>query len=249
MALEGNLTDFSLEDMFRLLQTGGKSGVLHVEHGGRQVVACFREGALTYAGDAGPVEPAGERLVQGGVISEKQLRQARGLMKIQKRDRAGRRLGRILADEGYVEEPVLRRLVSVQVADALFDLLRWDEGELRFEPGEEVAEADIGISVPVDEALEEARRQLEAWERIRERIPGGDTRFGMAAAPGAKSVDIHLKPEEWLLLCHLHGGRSVAELVALTGRSEFDVARVLFDMSAHGLVVEVDDIGEPVAES
>ena len=31
MALEGNLKDFSLEDMFRLLASGDKTGTLHME--------------------------------------------------------------------------------------------------------------------------------------------------------------------------------------------------------------------------
>ena len=30
MALEGNLKDFSLADMFRILASGSKTGVLHV---------------------------------------------------------------------------------------------------------------------------------------------------------------------------------------------------------------------------
>ena len=59
-------------------------------------------------------------------------------MKIQKRDKAKRRLGQILVDEGYVEAAVLEGFVLDAVADALFDLLRWEEGEMRFEPDEEL---------------------------------------------------------------------------------------------------------------
>jgi hypothetical protein len=249
VALEGNLSDFSLADMFRLLETGSKTGMLHVSAGETDGVVCFKDGLVYYA-HAGVIgEPAGKRLVKAGAISEKQLRQAQGLMKIQKRDKAERRLGQILVDEGYVEASVLEGFVLDAVADALFDLLRWEEGELRFEPDEELPDADIGIYVPIDSALADANKHLEAWIRIREKIPSLDTRFAMAASPGTNSVEIHLKPREWMLLCFLHGGKSVRELVELTGYNDFETARILYGMYAGGLIEKVGAAGETLTDS
>lgn len=249
MALEGNLTDFSLADMFRLLQSGAKTGTLHVARDDDKAVIGFRDGEIYFAGDANSAEPVGKRLTRAGVVSEKQLRQARGLMKIQKRDKAARRLGQILTDEGYVDPGVLEKFVSEQVSDALFDLLRWEEGQLRFEPDDSIADADIGIAIAVDAAIEDVDKRLEQWNRIRDKIPTMDTRFVMASGPGVKSGDIHLKPREWMVLCHLHGGRSVTELAELTGQSDFDTARVLYGMYATGLVSKVGPAGEPLAEA
>jgi len=249
VALEGSLTDFSLADMFRLLETGAKSGVLHVTAEQVDGVVCFSDGLVYYAHSGTPGEAAGKRLVKAGVISEKQLRQAQGLMKIQKRDKAKRKLGQILVDEGYVEAPVLEAFVLESVADALFDLLRWDEADLRFESEEAIADADLGIYVPVDSALDDANNRLEAWMKIREKIPSLDTRFAMAATPGTKSAEIHLKPREWMLLCYLHGGRSVRELVELTGYNDFETARILYGMYAGGLIEKVGAAGETLSDS
>lgn len=248
MALEGNLRDFSLQDMFRLLQTGSKSGILHVDGAGGEGVVCFRDGAILHASAGGSAEPVAKRLAKAGVISEKQLRQAQGLMKIQKKDKAERRLGQILVDEGYLEASVLEGFVTEQVADALFDLLRWEEGELRFEPDETCAEADLGIAVAVDAVLADAAKRLESWNKIRDKIPSLDTRFAMASGPGAKSTDIHLKPREWMLLCYLHNGRSVRELVDLTGYSDYETARTLYGMYASGLIEKVGPAGEPLPD-
>lgn len=244
MALEGNLKDFSLADMFRLLQTGSKTGTLHIERDSAEGLVCFREGAIVFATAAGAVQPAGKRLAQAGVISDKQLRQAQGLMKIQKKDKAGRRLGQVLVDEGYLESAVLEAFVAEQVSDALFDLMRWEEGELRFEPDEGCGDADMGIAVAVDTVLADAGRRLEQWNRIREKIPSMDTRFTMAASPGTRSAEIHLKPKEWMMLCYLHGSRSVAELVELTGYNDFETARILYSMYAGGLIEKVAAEGE-----
>lgn len=248
MALEGNLKDFSLTDMFRLLQTGSKSGTLHVEHGDDEGLVCFRDGQVVYASSGGASEPAGKRLARAGVISEKQLRQAQGLMKIQKKDKAGRKLGQILIDEGYLEAEVLEGFVRDHVSDALFDLLRWEEGELRFEPEEGCDDADIGITVTVESVLADANKRLEMWDRIKEKIPSVETRFAMAAGPGGKNTEIHLKPREWMLLCYLHGSRSVAELSELTGYNDFETARVLYGMYASGLIEKVGPAGEPVGD-
>ena len=156
MALEGNLKDFSLPDMFRLLDNGSKSGTLHVVGATGEGSGRFRAGQIFYASTSPQREPTGKRLTRLGVISEKQLRQAQGLMKIQKRDKADRKLGQILVDEGYLDAEVLEEFISAQVTDALFEMLRWDEGELRFEAQEECGDVDLGLSLPVDVAVAEA---------------------------------------------------------------------------------------------
>jgi hypothetical protein len=239
VALEGTLKDFSLADMFRLLGSGKKTGSLHLECPGAEGRVCFRDGRVYYASSNWHRESLGRRLVRSGVVSEKQLRQALGLQKIQKREKAGRRLGQILVEEGYLEAHVLDEFIQAQINDTLFDLFRWEEGELRFEVGEACEEEDIGVSVAVESIIMESARRLEMWERIKERIPSLDTEFVMAAAPGDKSLEIHLKPREWMLLCYLHGGRSIRELVELTGYDDFETAKVLYGMYAAGLIEPV----------
>ena len=248
MALEGNLKDFSLTDMFRLLASGAKTGTLHVDGTQGEGVVCFRDGQALYASARGVVEPAGKRLVRAAIISEKQLRQAQGLMKIQKKDKATRRLGQILVDEGYVESAVLEEYIREQISDALFDLMRWEEGSLRFESGEVFGQADLGLTVTIDSVLEDSVRRLELWNRIKDKIPSMETRFAMSPNPGQKPADIHLKPREWMLLCYMHGSRSVRELVELTGYNEFETAKVLYGMYAGGLVEKVGPAGEPLAD-
>jgi hypothetical protein len=39
-----------------------------------------------------------------------------------------------------------------------------------------------------------------------------------------------------MLLCYLHGGRSVRELVDLTGYYDFETAKILYGMHAAGLI-------------
>ena len=70
----------------------------------------------------------------------------------------------------------------------------------------------------------------------------------MSSSPGQKPMDIHLKPREWMLLCYLHGSRSVSELVELTGYNDFETARTLYGMYAGGLIEKVGAAGELLSE-
>jgi len=236
VALEGNLKDFSLTDMFRLLASGRKSGTLYLERSDAQGKVCFDKGRVFFASSNWNRESLGRRLVKAGVISEKQLRQALGLQKIQKKEKAGRRLGQILVDEGYLDSKVLENFIQDQINDTLFDLFRWEEGNLRFEADENCEDEDIGVAVSVENIIMEASRRLEIWNKIREKIPSMDTSFTMASAPGDKSMEIHLKPKEWMLLCYLHGRRTVRELIELTGYNDFETAKILYGMHAAGLI-------------
>ncbi|MCE5190525.1 MAG: DUF4388 domain-containing protein [Actinomycetia bacterium] len=246
MALEGNLKDFSLADMFRLLASGRKTGTLYLEHPDAQGKVCFKKGRVFFASSNWHRESLGRRIVKASVISEKQLRQALGLQKIQKKEKADRRLGQILVDEGYLDAKVLETFIQEQINDTLFDLFRWEEGQLRFEGDETCEEEDIGISVSVENIIMESSRRLELWSRIRQKIPSLETQFVMASAPGDKSMEIHLKPKEWMLLCYLHGGRSVRELVDVTGYNDFDTARILYGMYSAGLIEKIGNDAEGV---
>ena len=244
MALEGNLKDFSLEDMFRLLASGRKTGTLYMERSDAEGKVCFKKGRVFFASSNWNRESLGRRLVKASVISEKQLRQALGLQKIQKKEKANRRLGQILVDEGYLDSKVLENFIQEQINDTLFDLFRWEEGELRFEADEACEKEDIGISVSVENIIMESARRLELWNRIRQKIPSLDTRFIMASSPGDKSMEIHLKPKEWMLLCYLHGGRTVRELVELTGYNDFETAKILYVMFSAGLIEQLGPVDE-----
>ena len=243
MAFESNLEDFSLGDMFRLIEARAKSGTLHLTQADREGIVCFKSGRVFYASYGPQLEPAGERLVGAGIISEEQLKQAQGLMKTQIHDKADRKLGQVLVAEGFVDSSVLKNFVGAQLTGALFDLLRWSEGELRFEPDEHRDEVDLGLSVKIERVLADGQQRVDTWSDILGKIGTMDTLYTMSSGPKHSAADIRLKPREWTLLCHLHGGRSARQLSEVTGFDEFKTARVLSEMVAAGLIEHIDRVG------
>lgn len=245
MALRGNLRDFSLPDVFQLVTFSRKTGVLRiVREDGAQGSVWFREGEVFFASSNWHSAPLGERLVGAQRITAQALK--RGLELRAAEGDGARRLGQILVDEGYITDTVLEAFVTEQIQDTIFDLMRWDEGDFDFDPMPDVVDEDIGLTVSIENVVMEGSRRLEEWTRIRKKIPSVDVVFKMATAPGEGTFEISLKPIEWQLLLQIDGTRSVAELAVESGRTDFEVARILYGLFSAGLLEFATD--EEIAE-
>ncbi len=240
MALKGNLSDFSLPDVFQLIQLSRKTGVLRISRAGSEGTIWFREGEVFFATSDWRHDLLGQRLVAEGRITANAL--ARALAVREAEPPGGRRLGAILVEEGYLTQSTLETFVQEQIQDTIFDLMRWDDGAFFFEPLDEIPpDEDIGLSVSIENIVMEGSRRLEEWNRIRRKIPSMDMVFRMSTVPGQGTYEISLKPSEWRLLLALDGSRSVSGLAEATGRTDFEAARALYGLYSAGLLELADD--------
>lgn len=233
MALRGNLKDFSLPDVFQLVQLSGKTGVLRVVRPGAEGSIWFRDGEVFFAQSNWRHELLGDRLVNAQRITPAALERA---LQIHKAEGGRRRLGEILVSEGYITQHVLETFVQEQIEDTIFDIMRWDEGDFDFEVLPEVVHEDIGLSVSVENIVMEGSRRLEEWNRIKKKVPSPEMVFKMATAPGEGTFEISLKPVEWNLLLLIDGTRSVRELAEEVWSTDFEVARVIYGLFSAGLL-------------
>lgn len=240
MALRGNLKDFSLPDVFQLVQLSRKTGVLRIVGQDAEGTIWFRDGEVFFAQSDWRRDHLGERLVAAQRITPAALARALEIRSAEPDD--GRRLGQILVDEGYITHQVLEAFVQEQIQDTIFDLMRWEEGDFDFEVLPDVVDEDIGLSVSVENIVMEGSRRLEEWGRIKKKVPSTDMVFKMATAPGEGTFEISLKPAEWNLLLLVDGTRSVSELAHTTRRTDFEVARIIYGLFSAGLLeVPSDD--------
>lgn len=239
MALRGNLKDFSLPDVFQLVQLSGKTGVLRIAGEDGEGSIWFREGEVFFAQSNWRKDRLGERLVAAQRITPAALERALELHAAE--SSSGRRLGEILVEQGYITQQVLETFVAEQIQDTIFDLMRWDDGDFDFEVLPEPSHEDIGFSVSVENIVMEGSRRLEEWQRIKKKVPSTDMVFKMATAPGEGTFEISLKPAEWTLLLLVDGTRSVRELALETQSTDFDVARVIYGLFSAGLLEVTSD--------
>jgi len=228
LRLEGTLDAFSLPDIFQLLSFTKKTGTLHLRRDDLHGVVHLRDGAVTGGRGDATRQALGRRLVGAGLVGDDALADAAE----QVMDDPSLGLGRLLVDKGSVPADVVVPLAMEQVSDAVFELLRWPNGEFAFVM-DEADPDEVGVALPVEEVVAEATRRMETWNALAERVPSLDAVVTVSPAPAEDPV---LSRDEWALLALVNGGRSVSDLVALAGKGEFAVVATLADLADRGLV-------------
>ena len=227
MKLEGSLDAFSLPDIFQLLSFTKKSGGLHLARATTHGCVYFRDGAVTGASSDDGRQALARRLVATVAIGDAELNAA-----VERAAVNGIGVARALLDAGAVDLDFLRNLVAEQAVDAVFDLLRWTEGDFSFtvdEPGPD----DVGFALGVEPLVNDARSRLESWDHACRVIPSPET---VLALPVALREDLHVTRGEWAMLALVDGSRNVADLVALAGRGDYAVVSQLAALIERGLV-------------
>jgi tetratricopeptide (TPR) repeat protein len=235
VALEGPLKEFHIQDVFQLLDLGRKSGVLRVTSELRQTsgTVSFDRGGVVAASLANS-QPLGSRLIRLGKITEQDLDRARALQE----SGDPRRLGDILVANGVIARRELDRQLKGQIEDTIFQLLGWSEGYFRFEDGAACeAMVESPVRIPTEALLMEAARRHDEWSRIEAKVPHLRVvpRLPPPDTPSTGRLD--LLPFEWEVLAAIDGQKDLHALASALGRSEFDVARTIYALSAAGVIV------------
>jgi hypothetical protein len=240
--LEGNLDDFTLTDILRLLASTGKSGRLALRREDAVGRVDLTDGRVREAsGDADHLVIA-RRLLGAGLVTGDQLV---GALRARDALPTDLELARDLADAGLVDPGAVAAVVREHTVDAVFDLLRWREGLFRFDSGSHDGEAAavLELAVPVDELLTEAADRLASWPAVEERTGDGSAVVTISQPPGPQG-QVSLSPDGWALLSFVDGRRTVADLAHLAGQGEFRTRRTLISLLDAG-VVTIADSGGP----
>ena len=229
MRLDGHLEDFTLPDVLQLLSQTVKTGSLLLETGDgpRQGVIRLGAGAIDGASSDVHSHALARRLVGAGLVADEALDQAAADLRA-----GGPSLVRALLDRAGLRMETVAAVAREQATDAVCELLRWTSGSFSFRVGE--ADPDgLGLALRTDELVAEGERRMQVWPSLTSQIPSPDTVMRLAAAP---AVDPSCTREEWGLIALVDGRRSVSEIVALLGRSEFAVAGALAALVERGLL-------------
>jgi hypothetical protein len=235
--LQGSLDAFSLSEIFGLLGTTKKTGALHLRRADAEGVVHVALGCLTAASADVGHQVLSRRLVAAGLVPDEQLAAA---VRTATADRSVG-VARALREAGAVTDQQLHAVAGEQVVDAVFDLLRWPDGEFSFQLGEPNPE-DVGLSLALEEVLAEARRRLDVWPTVTAALPSPDSVLSLAPNP---PDELLVTREEWGLLALVDGRRTVGELIGLLGRGEFAVVHLLAGLVTRGLLRAGDSDGLP----
>ena len=246
MRLEGSLDALGVADLLTLLATTRKTGTLDLtDHAdGRRGLVHVTEGRVT--GGTADVTRAGllRRVVASSDLDVEALRRAVGAVEGSEVAAAGDGVVDALRDTDDLAADALAELARDHLRDVVVDLLRWSAGDFSFRVDLPPAD-DLGVALAADELLETATARLERWRAAAATVPGDDVVLRLV---DGRSEQVVLEPDEWRLLGHLDGRRTVSDVVGDDPVTALETLEALAALVARGLVGEDSgDAGGPDA--
>lgn len=234
MPIQGALNEFSVQDVLQLLELARKTGVLTIrsERLNDEAVIHMDSGNIVFASRRRSGRRLGQLLLRTGRLTQRELERAVELQ----RDVPDQRIGEILLEMGSVTEEALVRQLGFQVEEALYEIMRWADGQFRFEERADVFSGRIEVRVRVESLLMEGARRIDEWTRLESRVPSLDAVPALVDEENADSAPLDLHPDEWEVLAEIDARRDLRQIAANLGRSNFDVARIVFDLIGAGAV-------------
>jgi len=241
MKLEGVLGACDLPDIFHLLSSTGRRGVLVVSRGGTERKLYFGPEGITLLFDTSRASRLlGQILLARGIIDEKVLNLA-----LERQRAFPLPLGEILCDLGAARPEQVEDALAYQLREELFHILTWQDARFKFhEGGERPIEAGRSYSrtpsFNPEAIIMEAARRADEWQRIRQVITSEH------AVPLKTSPDVALTGElsesevASALLDLADGTLSVEQMVEVLGRSKFDVYECIHALLGAGVVKLAD---------
>jgi hypothetical protein len=236
--LKGDLTSTPLAPLLLDLAADSATGCLSVSDGEGEEALVYLKAGLIYAISVPGSRPQlGAKLVSSGALAPEALAEA---LDAQRTELQGWRLGELLVHLGYVDQPVVEAFVKEQVHEALWDLMRWNDGRWRFRKNSKTRE-DVGPPMIVVELLESLRERGYVWQTI-SAVVHGPQAVPMLSARSDSAAETTLDNDAWSMLCKIDGQRTVSELARDCGYTLFEAGHVIVSLVQSGLV----DIDEDV---
>ncbi|MDQ2807838.1 MAG: DUF4388 domain-containing protein [Chloroflexota bacterium] len=234
MALEGNLEEFNIVAVLQTLAGGEMSGTLSVADGANRAVITFLRGHVIHAESTLEANRIGEILVRTHRITRAQLEQAASA---QLRRYPGRRLGQILHEMRVVSDDDLAMAVQIQILEVMARLVLWNRGrwQFQFDPADSPDPLPAG-AMSVEEILSGQIILLDNVDPFQDMSAVLDAVYSIVPGRSGDSERVVLEGDEWTVLSAIDGRRSVRELAHATRLDPEQVAHIVTNLGAAGLL-------------
>ena len=229
--LQGDLSKIQLPDVLSFVAMIRESGKLVLRRVELERTIHWNSGEIVFASSNSPEHSLGQFLLRNGKISQEQYEESKRRVTPQLRH------GKILVQMGALSPKDLWWGVKNQVLEILYSLFGWKDGEFAFyDSADELAHERIMLHLNTSSVIMEGIRRLDESARIREKIPNLDIVFAKipGAAPDFRALD--LNDAEIAIYQDIDGIRNVRELTGRSDLTQFEVARILFQLLSARLI-------------
>ncbi len=221
----GELKD-NLPSLINAFYLSQETGELGVQRGKVKKVVYFEKGQPVFALSNLVTDRFGQFLVRVGKINEAQLKLATDNATAQKR-----RTGDVLVDMGLLKETERLFYVGQQVKSIIYSLFGWEDGIYTLAFQKSATKESIKLDIHPANLIMRGIKKLYKPERLR-RLLAPEDRVLPSLQPAYALNEIDLEKWEAELLPKVDGTRTVAEIVAMSGRPEHVVHGFLYALVA-----------------
>lgn len=230
MALEGNLSDFSIPEILQLISSQRKNGVLTLKQGDDEAAFDLDQGYITggFYKKLGKQEHISEYLFKTGLVSEA------GFMEAEEQQKALKApLEEVLIERGFLSQDDFEEVIRFKIQEIMDEIFTWVEGHYVFDVQAKLyTQSKYPVRLAVDGFLLEGMRRLDEWLRIKKEIPS----LEVIVKAGSKPRPPELTPEQEKILEFMaQRSLSVANLVSLSGMGKFLTCQTLTELLEMGL--------------
>ena len=237
-ALNGDLRDFGIAEVFQLIGQQSKTGMLEIQDSSRTIRLSYDAGSVVSATPAGASEYAGlgDRLVRCGLLTRERMTEL-----LQESASSARSLPSLAEATGAVSAADLREIRELLTRDTIFEVLRWTRGSFRFIAQPISNDGAGGPVLGAEQILMDGLRMVDEWQTFAGQVPSGDAVFERVGRfevyrQQATGDSRHRLVQAELIFELIDGRLSTRRVIDLSRLGIFDATRILSDLRSGGCI-------------
>ena len=238
MAFMGEIGDIGVADLLYLLALRQQTGRLAVVANGDEVSLFLDQGRMILVTSSNASLRLGRMLIRLDFMTNERLREA---LKHQEQQGAGRSLGTILIEGGFITEAQLHQCIEEQCIEVLARVIAAEAGVFVFHRGEQTSPRTEIVPLNPDKIMLEATRRTDELSALRAQLPDMLTPLRvseMVDSMADQLTDIEIQIASILF----ENPTSVRNLMLVVTIDDATLWRTIVSMRVRGLVVAEDDV-------
>lgn len=240
MSLAGNLSQFALPDVLRVIESGQRSGRLMLQRADRRAAIYFSGGQWLLAERIGSPMVLAHHLAHAGMISPETFEAILGLPFARAGEIPDMQVIRALISARALTQEQLRQYAVGDAVNLLTLVLAWPDGDFMFEDGVPLPPGRVWLPLPLGPLVVEAMRLMRGAAPVREVMPlASEAVIDFADVDPESGTAIQLTRDQWRLLTAVDGQMPLWAIVQRLKAPEQTILRLAAELVAAGTVVVV----------
>jgi hypothetical protein len=233
LSFAGNLRTVALPDIFQLIFSSKKTGVLKVTNGNSIRQIYFREGSLIHASSNDEQDLFGNMLLKKGRISKEELN------RVLVSQKEGRKIGALLVDKKLFTREEIFECLKMQIEEIVFGLFGWKESDFEFIEGQSPPEGSIQTELNPMNLIMEGTRRIDEWEELKRVLPPDESVIELVRDPSIKSEELRLSKNEIIVMAVIGSGKTMSRIIEECYLDRFLTSKALANLLQMKLIVPI----------